>query len=488
MRRSCLPQSLLLGTARHPVDTEALPDFCGVAFTSCASQNIPPLPAALSVLALLTQSHAFGLPACPDMFDTVLPFVASRPIVSDEARRQILHLVGTEQGSCKDSAGRALAQCLSRCALQLHPFDEGKLRAFRRRHHAALNERVTFLLPTNGDGTPFPVAQDINASNWSHAPRPDGLAFLAALRESDSIQARNLIAAQLPLERAEARLQLVNLLWINRTAGDRPLLEALCKDRSAEIRRCATVFLDRLPGSIRTQSQLKDFISRLIVTRSGLLRRKSTITLQLPATLEKHRDEKSLIGMWMRQDYCLIESRAIAAMLGMSTDDLATAASEDQWLMECLSVAAANDHNWAMLSKLAAHAPEPLWPFLVAYGLDELGLRSAADRRHCLEAVIASPAHQADLPITTAWHYAIERLAERCDGPLPCAQAQILSNGIINHGAHGERSLVACVTLTPAEGLVSLRHDLEARSPRGGERAIFLVDTLIRLYQEKTSS
>gem|GEM_PF-4725514 len=492
MNTSPLYQSLLQGLARRPIDSATLPAYCvAPRETPSATEqghNIDPL----SVMTLFVQAESFRMPATPEHFDTIAPYHSSGAIVPQALRPDIIHLVGNTVGRATDSAAIALAHHLSRLGRTLHPFDGPKLRTFRQRFRAVLNEPgleaqdpLSLLLTENG------AIDTTLLAEASHAHR---LSFLEALRHRDPAQARALIAAQLPLEKADARLELVSLLWIALSGDDKPLLESIRTDRSGPVRQESERILGHLPGSAYAEAQLTDFASRVTVSKNGLLRRRITVSLQLPADIASKRlagGFSHFMLNWVAMACDVLSIRTLAAQLALSEQDLVTAASDDLALMYCLGIAAANDRNWTLLSLIASCAREPIWPFLVRYGFDKPGLRSSVDRLDYVAAITEKP-----LPVWDEVHSyqfqnlasAIETLADALGMPLPEKQASILTDAVLSASRAQENTLVACTVLTPVEQIGPLKRRMIDLHPDQSRRAVLLADILIKLYQEKTPS
>lgn len=92
-------------------------------------------------------------------------------------------------------------------------------------------------------------SQLIDNDVWSFGSLDERVVYLSALRQRDPGTARSRLNAALKELDARERAALTRTFIDGLSADDEPLLEALCEDRSKEVRRAAVDLLARLPGS-----------------------------------------------------------------------------------------------------------------------------------------------------------------------------------------------------------------------------------------------
>jgi len=88
---------------------------------------------------------------------------------------------------------------------------------------------------------------------WEEGGMPARVRALTALRNRDAAQARELLAAVLPKEKAEQRQAFVAVLLHGLSADDEAMLEGLLDDRSQAVRQAVADLLLRLPKSALSQ-------------------------------------------------------------------------------------------------------------------------------------------------------------------------------------------------------------------------------------------
>ncbi len=115
-----------------------------------------------------------------------------------------------------------------------------------------------------------PTATDGADRIWQEGQHVERLAYFDALRASDPQAARALLQSSLDELAARERAAFVAALAANLGPGDEPLLEALLKDRSRDVRGHAALLLAQLPDSAHAR-RLIGWIQPLVTPRRGLL-------------------------------------------------------------------------------------------------------------------------------------------------------------------------------------------------------------------------
>jgi hypothetical protein len=88
-----------------------------------------------------------------------------------------------------------------------------------------------------------------------------------------------------PNEGADLRFKLLQALRPGLCPADKPFLEGLAKDRANRVRELAERYLSRLPGATAQSSALKSVMERIVRGATGILRKRPTLKLELPATV-----------------------------------------------------------------------------------------------------------------------------------------------------------------------------------------------------------
>lgn len=163
---------------------------------------------------------------------------------------------------------------------------------------------------------------DVEDAEWGTLTQAQRRHAWLRLRERDPAQARAVFQQQLPQLPAEQRLLMVDALTRSLGPEDLPLLQGLANDRSEKIRLRARFLRARLgvhePLSEMAASELRaDFECR----RSGLLRRKTTVTVVALKTAAQRsaRRERLSTASWAD----------LASVLELQSIELATALQLD---------------------------------------------------------------------------------------------------------------------------------------------------------------
>ena len=467
MTPDAIVAGFMLGTARQPLRLDG-------ALASGIAADDP--AAALSLLALAGQALRFTRPSAPPAFDDVARVTDTRRILSPQARRLLLRLVTGKGASADDAAARAVAHAIARLRLRPHPFDLPRLGGFVRKF-AELLGPAALEWATRGDGDARPTgyfdADEIGPDTWTLATPARKAGYIAGLRKTDPAHARTLIAAQLVNERAEARVRLISTLVIGLGADDRALLESLAADRAPRVKDIALRLLARLPGTAAAEARIADIVSRIATAKTGMLRRRTTLKLQLPANIREHQ-----APAWLAETFSAVGLGQIADALGLPPADLVEAARDDRHLPVGLAFAACIDRHFDELRTICAGPLPDGWTTFLDQGLEAFGLADAADRAAWASATL-NPAAWQMMP--GAWQ--AEALQQQLvDGLPPAVAAELLDSPAWRGGTQGAGTQGEWVTpiaaLIPAALLPRLRERLAALPPETNGRALLLTELL----------
>lgn len=459
-------EALMQGTARRPLEPG------GVLGEGIAPGEPGTAP---RLMAIAVQAELFGLPQVPAAFDEVAAQEDHRAIVPEAVRPMILRLVSGKGNPPDDAAALALALALDASGLRLHPFDLPRLDAFVRKHSELLEQAASGSAIKGAERAGDWFAGDaLDPANWTLATPARKAAFIAELRGSDPAGARALVEGQLPLEKADVRLRLIDALATGLSGDDRTFLEGLANDRAPTVKQAVTRLLARLPGTGAAAAQIEELVSRITEGKAGLLRKRVTLKLQLPANLKG----PAPIADWLATNFGAVSSTALAAAFGMSGEAMLEAAQDDDKLVKGLAFAACAGREWSLLAEIARRHAPGIWTEFLQPGLAAFGVVSVAERSQWIASTMPGAAAPAALNpwVLTALHGAFA-------GPLPVAQARAILADALKASHPGADLFAAVAALMPAELLAEFRAALGRMPPELGARASLLADILISLNQ-----
>lgn len=462
----------MLGTARQLVRLEG-PIADGIAATDP--------DAALRLLALAGQALRFERPIAPARFDVPAPVADPRRIVSPRARRLLRRLVTGKGAPVDDAAARAAAQAMARLRLRPHPFDLPRLGGFVRKFGEVLGpaalawgQRGEAGAATGGAG--YFEADELGPDSWTLATPARKAGYIAVQRATDPAGARALVEAQLPVERADVRVRLIEALAIGLGPDDRRLLESLEGDRAPRVKEAAERLLARLPGTVAAAARVGEIVSRIATGKAGLLRRRTTLALQLPANIRDHQAPPWVAGL-----FSTVGLGQIAAALGLDPSDMIDAAKEDRNLLLGLAFAATVERRFDMLRAICVQHVPDAWSYFLARGLDAFGLVGTDDRMAWAAAALPPAAWPS---LAGSWQ--AETLHEQLDGPLPVEAARgLIDSGLWSQGGMGDW-VAPIAALVPIALLPALRARLATLPAEVSGRALLLADLLVELDDPAT--
>lgn len=464
MTPSAIIDALMQGTARRPLQPAGV-----------LGEGLEPgsdaTPARL--LALAVQAQIYALPGPPDLFEATTAALDERQIVPEDLRPLIIKLVTGKGNPPDDPAALALALGLHRHGYRLHPFDVPRLAAFVRKHAEALGIALAEA-GSEEQTSGWNLWETLDETNWMLATPARKANFIAELRLTDADKARTLVEAQLPLEKADVRLRLIDALGAGLSSADRPLLESLAGDRAPTVKRAVTRLLARLPGTGAAEAQIGELLSRITKGSTGMLRKRVTLSLQLPANVKSATAETD----WLATSYGGIGCTALAAALGMTPETMLEAARDDRRIVRGIAFSACAERNWPILTEIAnGHVPD-VWTEFLQTGLANFGLVTPRERSDWASAAIPTR-----LGIGSLHPFHVSALHAAMEGPLPLAQARAVFLAATQSRHITADLLTAAAALMPDGGLGEMAAKLAQMPPEAAGRARQLAEILLRLKE-----
>ena len=367
-------QSLMLGTARHPVP---LPE--------ALAQRPKGL---LAALALLSQRDGYRRAPPPPAVPRPKAPEDRRPLVPDALRPLLLRLFGPG-GHSKDAAAWAVLDALREKNLRLHPFDLVKLEGLLQRDPDALGPGERLWLERRGSGEAdegWSLAGEIDDDNWDQCTPALRAAFIRERRLQDAEQARALVEPVFASEKAALRAQLVKALGVGLSAADQPFLESLSKDRAPSVKAAAEVLLIRIPGSGAQSRNLENFLGRIKEVKGKLLKRSTGLTLETPLNLKTPRDRQA----WAAEHFAGLSLQAVSDGLKTTPDAMIYAAREDKILMSVFACQAVAAGEPAMLQLVLERAKGLYWLDLLENCRKIFQDPASDGQRECLRTILNS--------------------------------------------------------------------------------------------------
>jgi len=398
-----LTRSVMLGTARAAAPVQK-------AFGGLIAPDDP--KAALKALALLGQHNRFRRPAGVAAASVESLFPDERAIVPEAARLLLLSLLSGKSGDPTDAVALAVADAMERRRLRLHPFDLARLEDFVKAHADQLGASAVAWTQRHATATTpdtYSFVETIDETNWMHGRPAQRAAFIRGLRATDAAHARALVEGVFASEQAPVRLVLVKALSENLSLADQPFLEGLAKDRAPTVREAAEGLLARLPGSPQAAKLLQECLSRIKRVSAGVLRRRTALQLEYPATVKEWQREA-----WAISTFGTIALDDFAKGLELSIDDVAAATAYDQILSTVLAVQASQSRRYDVLARLVREGLVYAWVAMVQ--ADDIDILDPA----AWSAAAIQPDLWREIP------GAVMRLYAKLRAPLPAPTAEQL--------------------------------------------------------------
>lgn len=372
--------SLLGGTSRHPLPGELVR---------------PPSPGsegALELLSLTGQALRFERPLTPASFVIEPEISDDRKIIAEHLRRPLLRLLTSKNAT--EHPGLALARAFDRLRLRPHPFDLPLIDAFVRSHAEKLGPTARHWADRQkadaGTQSYFDPGL-LDESNWAQATLSRRAAYLEQRRREDADAARALAEATWAQEDADSRFRLLQAFQIGLSMADHPFLSTLEKDRAPRVRALAARFLARL-GAGTENPALAACLERIKQGQSGLLRKRATLKVELPANVKDQAASR-----WILQTFTDVSFNELAGAFKVTEKELIEAAEKDDSLLLALALIATSERRLDLLDLVVAKLPNA-WGRMLESGLDTLGTMTDSER-HRWEEIVVHP-YRKDPPTT----------------------------------------------------------------------------------------
>jgi hypothetical protein len=372
--------SLLGGTSRHPLPAELI------------RPTNPGSDGALEMLSLTAQALRFERPSTPVSFIVEPEIKDDRRIVSDRLRRPLIRLL-TAKNSTEHPA-RALARAFDRLRLRPHPFDLPLIDTFVRSNAEKLGPTAQHWAdrqkPDAGTRSYFDP-ELLDESNWAQSTLSRRVAYLEQWRRDEADAARVLVESTWAQEDADTRFRVLQAFQTGLSIADQPFLSTLEKDRAPRVRALAAKFLARL-GAGKDNPALGACLERIKRSQSGLLRKRTTLQLELPANVKEQATSR-----WILQTFTDVSFGELAGAFKITEKELIEAAGKDEPLLLGLALIAMGERRLDLLEVVIASLPNA-WERVAESGLDTLGAMTESER-HRWEEILVHP-YRKDVPTT----------------------------------------------------------------------------------------
>jgi hypothetical protein len=362
--------SLFGGTSRHPLPGEWIR-------TSSPSSN-----GALEMLSLMGQALRFERPSTPDSFIVEPETRDDRKIVGERLRRPLIRVLTAKNAT--EHPARALARAFDRLRLRPHPFDLPLIDDFVRSNAEKLGPTAQHWADRQKPEAKTQSYFDpelLDESNWAQATASRRAAYLEQRRRIDADAARVLVESIWGHEDADARFRLLQVFQTSLSMADQPFLSSLEKDRAPRVRALAARFLARLGASSKNPA-FDACMERIKQSQSGLLRKRTTLQLELPANVK---DQDA--SRWILQTFTEVSFGELAGALKISEKELIEAAAKDEPLLLALALIATNERRLDLLELVIVNLPNA-WERMFEAGLDTLGTMTESERQRWAEIVV----------------------------------------------------------------------------------------------------
>ena len=366
----------------------------------------------LQALSLAGQALRFDRPPTPAQYAVEDKVADTRTVIPDAMRRPLLRLLTAKaSGLTPNAIPAAIARTLDRHRWRLHPFDLPRLDSFVAAHADQLGAEAQAFAqrdaaPEATRGYFDPDALD--DQTWTLATPAARQAYIATRRRGDPAAARALVETAWATENADIRVRLLGALRERLETADAPFLESLAKDRAPRVRDLAQRLLARLPGHDGDHPALRNAIERIKTGQTGLLRKRTTLSLELPATIQ-------LAGAtaWVHETFADIGLDQLARALSLGVPDMIQAAEKHDNLLFAFVIMATGDTRFDVLETLVGRHVPDAWERLVASGFDGLDDLTPAERRRWADIVVRPLTWVQDMPV-----WGLIKLYKMLEGPV----------------------------------------------------------------------
>lgn len=427
----------------------------------------------LQTLSLAGQAVRFDRPARPAQFMVEEKTEDGRRIIGEPARKLLLRLLGGKSQASEHLAD-ALARTLVERSLRPHPFDLPRLETFVKPRAELLGaealafaERATPAAERQSYFAPDKLTDD----TWMLATPAVKAHYIAGRRAADPDAARVLVETSWASENADNRVRILGTFQEQLSATDATFLSGLDKDRAPRVRELAQRLLSRLPGFEGDDPALRAALERIKVNKSGLIFKRTTLGLELPATI-KHQFG---IAAWINEIFSPVGIEKLAAALSLSIDDMIASVDKDGNLLLAFLIMATRDRRLDVVETVANRLSNA-WEAIAQANISDLDVMDADWRRRWADLVVQPRQWTADAPIWT-----LPKLADLLDAPASLTLfADILGSkpwkALCSEPGKASSDLVeSLAVLCPPASRDRLRADLGAfDAGRAGNAILFL--------------
>lgn len=399
-----------------------------------------------------------------------------RRIVPDRTRPKILRLLDR----CTDDTARALALVLEKQRLRPHPFDLARLDGFVRRYADRLGSTAQYWMQRDtpaGQNRGYFDVEELTPETWTEASLRKRMKFLKDLRQQNPQEGRQLLEKSWQAENPDSRVQLLSILQIGLSADDKPFLEKIQKDRAPRVRAILQRLVGALSGLDAANPALATCMERIQKSKTGILRKRTVLKLELPATVKEHEANR-----WIQEQFADVSLDEFARACELPESDLVEAAEKGSNLLFALALMASRDGRFASLSAIVDKIPDT-WGRMSGLNWDDSLLADSEQRRNWAEALIRPKMWLPEIPFP-AWSW----LHQQMEGPLPVdIMSEVLASRMWAEQLSEEKKgpslevIQVICALCPRELRGSLGAQLEPLEIERKDKGMMLLDILDEL-------
>jgi hypothetical protein len=432
--------------------------------------------AVLNALSLGGQILRFARPPVPREFTVESWPHDQRRIIPGRMRSKIARLLDR----CTEDTARALALAFEKQGLRPHPFDLPKLDGFVRRYAERLGTTAQYWMQRDTPAQQsrgFFDAEELTSENWSEGSLRKRLKFLTDLRKRDPKAARELLEKSWPAEIPDSRVHLLSILQIELAADDKPFLESIQKDRAPRVRAIVQKLIGNLSGERTDNPALARCMERIQKSKTGLLKKRAALKLELPATVKEHETNR-----WIQEQFAEVTLDEFAHACELTEAAIVEAAEKDNNLLFALALMASREGRIALLRAISDEIPDA-WGRMSELNEEDPLLGNSEDHQEWAQALIRPKKWLPEIPFP-AWSW----LHRQMEGPLPAdIMREILASGMWAEQLNGEKKgpsleiIQVICALSPPELRGSLRTHLEPLEVERKDKGLMLLEILDEL-------
>ena len=344
------------------------------------------------MLSLMGQGLRFERPSTPESFIVEPEIKDERKIIADGLRRPLIRLLTAKNAT--EHPARALARAFDRLRLRPHPFDLPLIDVFVRSNAEKLGPAAQHWADRQkpeAETRSYFDPELLDESNWTQPTLSRRVAYLEQRRRDNADAARALVESTWAQEEADARFRLLQVFQTRLSMADQLFLSTLEKDRAPRVRALAARFLARLSASSENPS-LGACLERIKQSQSGLLRRRTTLQIELPANVKDQAASR-----WILQTFTDVSFGELAGRFKVTEKELIESAAKGEPLLLALALIATNERRLDLLEPVVANLPNA-WERMFEAGLDTLGTMTESERQRW-EEIVVHP-YRKDVPTT----------------------------------------------------------------------------------------